>query len=75
MYRRDDKCLAKVDEDEPIFVLRAQDRLAPALIREWVNRAKQASSLGARRTEEALQVADAMEEWQKAHPGRVKYPD
>jgi hypothetical protein len=31
-----DQCLAKVGDDEPIFVLRAQDRFAPTVVRVWI---------------------------------------
>jgi hypothetical protein len=30
-------CLAKAADDEPIFVLRAQDRLAPAAVYNWID--------------------------------------
>lgn len=32
-----DGCFAKAADDEPLFVLRAQDTFAPALIRAWRN--------------------------------------
>jgi hypothetical protein len=31
-----DQCLAKVGDDEPIFVLRAQDAFAPIVVRVWI---------------------------------------
>lgn len=31
-----DSCLAKADQDEMIFVLRAKDPAAPAAIRHWI---------------------------------------
>lgn len=34
-YKHNDSCLAKVREDEPIFVLRGQDVLAPDIVRAW----------------------------------------
>jgi len=33
-----DGCLAKVEEGEPIFVLRSTDSLAPTLVRNWCDR-------------------------------------
>lgn len=32
---REEGCFAHAAEDEPLFVLRANDELAPALVREW----------------------------------------
>jgi len=36
-FKDNDACLAKVAEDEPIFVLRAQDWSAPIFIEQWAN--------------------------------------
>jgi hypothetical protein len=54
---------------EPFFVLRAQDKLSPGLIREWAVAAAQFGA-SAEKVREALATADAMEQW----PVR-KYPD
>lgn len=73
-----DQTLSKVGEDEPIFVLRAQDSLAPDIIRAW------ALNLHARcgkpihyvddclnrKVKEAMALANEMEAW----PNR-KLPD
>lgn len=55
--------------NEPIFVLRAQDALAPGLVRQW---ASEAARLGVNAVKVALaeQLAEAMEKW----PGR-RLPD
>lgn len=80
-------CLGKARHDEPVFVLRGQDALAPARIRSWVGEAK--VRLAAKSTltleqrgavrlklDQALDVAEAMEAWQAANPDRVKHiPD
>lgn len=62
-------CLARAADDEPIFVLRAQDRLAPFVVRYW---AAQAEKWGTPREklDEALALAAQMEAW----PNR-KRPD
>lgn len=62
-------CFAKAAENEPIFVLRAQDNLAPELIREWAYRARY-HGCPKEKTDEALKLADLMAAW----PNR-KYPD
>jgi len=61
--------LGKAQDDEPIFVLRAQDRLAPELVRRWADEAERAGCSSAK-VIEARTVADAMERW----PSR-KLPD
>ncbi len=50
-----DSCYEKAAPDEPIFVLRAQDFLAPEIVREWAYRA----------------AVDRMEDWQIAHKRKV----
>ena len=63
-------CLAKAEDDEPIFVLLARDPLAPALVRLWA----EARGLAAReqrdgdKADEAERVADDMERWAAEHP-------
>jgi hypothetical protein len=70
--KSNDACLAKVYSDEPIFVLRAQDRLAPALVKLW---AELASLHGAPfgKTAEAIKLAMRMEGW--AATNHTKWPD
>lgn len=62
----------RIPPDEPVFVLRATDMLAPGTIRHW---AHQANANGAERriVDAAMAQADAMEAYQKEH-GR-KVPD
>lgn len=62
-------CLGKAAHDEPVFILRAQDKLAAGLVRLW---AEQAHDHGCdnRKVAEAFECAAAMEAW----PTR-KYPD
>lgn len=67
-------CFAKAALDEPLFVLRAQDRSAPKLVRQWAETFRQHHlKVGTSGHElakaiskhtEALAVADAMESWQ-----------
>lgn len=66
-----ESCLNKADEDEPLFVLRANDELAPDIVREWArmyDRQKRDEGMSPtqhRKHEEALQIADAMEDWKR----------
>lgn len=62
-------CYDKAAMDEPLFVLRAQDNLAPLLVRMWAAMA----DLGGTKPEivaEARRCADQMEAWPyHKHPG------
>jgi hypothetical protein len=66
-------CFGKADIDEPLFVLRAQDRCAPAAVRDWAHRATNAGC-SIEKVAEAMDIALEMEEWQ-ARTGRAKWPD
>lgn len=72
-FKNSDRCLAKVDDDEPIFVLRAQDESAPERILDWIGINRR--SLTEEHLREAFQCVDQFREWQLAHPERVKSPD
>lgn len=69
MFKSNDRCLLKVADDEPIFVLRAQDFLAPLVVRFWITLAKMAG-MNPNRLDEAHDIARLMECW----PSR-KMPD
>ena len=62
-------CYAKAAEGEPLFVLRAQDKLAPVLIRLWASLADMGGCHSAK-VQDARLIADEMELW----PNR-KMPD
>jgi len=68
-YKHNDQCLKKAGDDEPIFVLRAQDKLAPDIVRAWAITAE-AHGCHPDKLREAYELAEAMEQW----PIR-KYPD
>ena len=75
-------CYAVADDDEPIFVLRANDPLAADLVREWANRyeirklGEQGGEVferkGLEKSDEALACARAR--WSDG-PGRGNMPD
>ncbi len=62
-------CLGKAADDEPVFILRAQDMLAADLVDQW---ATHANLVGCNwdKVREAKQLAQAMREWP-----RRKNPD
>lgn len=62
-------CFAKAADDEPLFVLRAQDKLAPTVVRIWAQLALQTGAPMSKVTD-AHDVADEMERY----PNR-KLPD
>lgn len=66
-------CLTKAADDEPVFVLRGQDKLAPALVRAWAVLAA-LHGCGDDKVIEARYAAQKMEDWQ-AQTGRGKWPD
>jgi hypothetical protein len=72
-YKKDDRCLAKVDDDEPIFVLRAQDVSSTRAIRYWleINRA----TLPEERIAETEACMRDFDDWQRSNENRVKLPD
>ena len=55
-------CYDKAAPDEPIFVLRAQDLLAPVLVRAWAFMAAQ-FGVNSNKVEEAKDVAKKMIGW------------
>jgi hypothetical protein len=63
-------CLAKADMAEPIFVLRAQDEIAPQIVRWWAHEAELAGC-SASKVGEARALATRMEQWQKANHKKV----
>lgn len=75
-------CLAKCANDEPIFVLRAQDVLAPGIIRAWVAQVSRQHMVHRSRhappspnllakLEEAEHLAFQMEAWQAENGSKV----
>lgn len=60
----------KAELDEPIFVLRAQDRCAPGAVRDWAARAK-VQGASPEKVQGALDTAADMEAWQKIHGAKV----
>lgn len=64
-------CLQKAADDEPIFVLRAQDKTAPAIIRKWVKMQQiHNPNPSPAKLNSALALALEMESWHTR-----KYPD
>jgi hypothetical protein len=62
-------CLNRAADDEPIFVLRAKDMLAPKLVRDWAAKAVLDGHHEDAKIKAAWRFADAMEAWRKARFG------
>lgn len=66
-YKNTYPTLAKVGENEPIFVLRAQDVTAPDIILAWI---RANPSLPEAKRREAFECSELMRKWPK-----TKFPD
>jgi hypothetical protein len=55
-------CFSKAADNEPLFVLRAQDKLAPVIVRIWAELAA-ANGVGLEKVHEAKRLAYEMEQW------------
>jgi hypothetical protein len=65
-------CLTSAADDEPVFVLRANDELAPQIVRCWAERylTQKFHDISPRqidKVKEAYFLAKQMEEWKRAH--------
>lgn len=77
MLKRDElrtptSCLSKAAPDEPIFVLRAKDPLAAQVVRLWADMADGIHEKD--KTNEARQLAGAMDYWRDPPPDVAKAP-
>ena len=71
-FERESGCFAAAAEDEPLFVLRSTDELAPAVVRLWAAMYEQqkraAGQWDERRSEkakEAIDLAERMEAYRR----------
>jgi hypothetical protein len=65
---------SRIADDEPIFILAARDKTAPARVNDWIETCR---TLGVNqdKLERAKNHLTAMIEWQAANPDKVKLPD
>lgn len=62
-YNRIQDPEGKIGEDEPVFLLRASDKMAPQTVREWARLQKLAGNKD-KAVQVALDWAETMEYWQ-----------
>lgn len=63
-------CLSRVAEDEPVFVLRAKDMVAPATVMRWAALAETAG-VSREKVVEARDLAMQMVLWQEKNGSKV----
>lgn len=63
-----------IPPDEPVFILRAQDALAPLAVVAYLKLCEEEGTTENHLTEVGLAYA-TLAEWQSEHPDRVKTPD
>jgi hypothetical protein len=64
-------CMHKIAPDEPFFVLRANDPIAPAVVRMWAAQYWQSGG-DPEKVAEARRCAEAMEAWHREHLAKEK---
>ncbi|MCI0420756.1 MAG: hypothetical protein L0312_16270 [Acidobacteria bacterium] len=64
---------AKLHPGEPWFAVRAQDKLAVEVVREYARQLLEHCLID--ESNDIRAMADRFEEWQNANPDKVKMPD
>lgn len=64
-------CLNKAALDEPLFVLLAQDRVAPSIIEVWADMVELLQGVVSPKTAAARAQASRMRAWQAVHQAKV----
>lgn len=85
--QQDDSVWNKAADDEPLFILRATDPLAPHVINVWIAIAsmtdlatrglkdKGTHSINDTKIQSAIDLRNRMIGWQGEYPNKVKMPD
>lgn len=63
-------CLGRARDDEPVFILRAQDRLAPLVVAQWAAMAR-LFGVGEAKVREVEALAEAMRGWGKENGSKL----
>ena len=59
-----------IPEDEPVFLLRAQDVVAPEIVDTWASLAEE-DGAAPNIVEAAIDQAEAMRNWQEEHGSKI----
>lgn len=68
--KHNNPCLENAADDEPIFVLRAQDDLAVESIHRWADLLELYGN-APEKAQQARDIADAMQDWQKENGSKL----
>ena len=60
----------KIPEDEPVFIIRGQDKAGPGAVRAWAEFNRLAGG-DPELSDMAYEQADAMDAWQAVHGGKA----
>lgn len=64
-----------VADDEPVFLLRAQDQIAPKGVNDWAGRCMSNGKVPIEKINDGINVEMQMVDWQERNPDKVKLPD
>lgn len=64
-------CLGKALMDEPVFILRAQDRFAPDLVERWASNVMSAKGAPTEKVRQARALAHRMRAWQELNTSKI----
>jgi len=64
----------RIPDDEPVFIIRGKDKLAPRAILAWLDAAREAG-VNVDKLTRAEEHLVAVIEFQEQHPERCKIPD
>jgi hypothetical protein len=73
MAARGEGCLGKAKDDEPVFILRAQDKTMSAALHVWIDIVGSYRGADHPKVVEAKELLDKVHKWQAEYP--TKYPD
>jgi hypothetical protein len=65
----------KIPDDEPVFILRGRDLLAPLRVKAWIAAAVESDVVPQDKIDGARAHYDAMIQFQKENKDRCKMPD
>ena len=68
-----ESCLNKAGDEEPIFVLRAKDPIAPMVVHIWASLSEQLEAHEIDKTRRAHQEATEMQQWRERMYGPAKH--
>lgn len=57
--------LNRAAEEEPLFVIRAKDKLSASMVRQWAEAAAMTGAHEPEKIQEARQLAEIMESWRQ----------